>query len=162
MTNKELFTTDEWAALRDAPHMIAMATGVAGSSGLFGSIGEMFTSVKVIMEAADSPNPLIKLFGSQEEIKAAQESLKTFAHAADPQHMKEELQSTAIARAQAALAALNAKAPGDVNDYKTWIRSVAQRVAESSKEGGFLGFGGERVSEKEREFLARLDGALAS
>ena len=162
MANKELFTPEEWTALRDAPHMIALATGVAGSSGLFGSMGEMFTSVRSIMEAANSASPLIKLFGSKEEIQAAQESLKAFAKTVDGADLKESLQSTAITRTQNALSALAAKSPEDAAEYRTWVRSVAQKVAESSREGGFLGFGGERVSEKEREFLARLDGALAS
>jgi len=32
---------------------------------------------------------------------------------------------------------------------------VAQKAAEASKEGGFLGFGGVRVSDKEQAFITR-------
>ena len=37
------------------------------------------------------------------------------------------------------------KAPDDARDFKLFLKSIAQRVAEASKEGGFLGLGGERV-----------------
>ena len=40
------------------------------------------------------------------------------------------------------------------------MKALARRVAEAAKEGSFLGFGGERVSEGERQMLAKLDGAL--
>jgi hypothetical protein len=41
------------------------------------------------------------------------------------------------------------------------LGGIAERIANASKEGGFLGFGGERVSEGERQFLDRLKGLLA-
>ena len=53
-----------------------------------------------------------------------------------------------------------AKAPQHCGAYCAWVGDIAQKVAESSTEGGFLGFGGERVSEGERTFLAELKGVL--
>jgi hypothetical protein len=37
---------------------------------------------------------------------------------------------------------------------------VAETVANAATEGGFLGFGGVRVSDKEKNFLAALAAAL--
>ena len=37
--------------------------------------------------------------------------------------------------------------------YKKMIATVAEETAKASKEGGFLGFGGERVSAGEQAFL---------
>jgi len=37
---------------------------------------------------------------------------------------------------------------------------VPLAVSRASTEGGFLGFGGERVSEGERQFLSRFDAEL--
>ena len=51
------------------------------------------------------------------------------------------------------------KACGPAEVFVT-VGEIAQKVAESSTEGGFLGFGGERVSEGERAFLSELKGAL--
>jgi hypothetical protein len=56
---------------------------------------------------------------------------------------------------------LGAKAPGDAPAFRAWLRSVAVHAAEASSEGGFLGFGGVRVSDAEKATLAELDAALA-
>jgi hypothetical protein len=47
-----------------------------------------------------------------------------------------------------------------VQAYKDTIRAVAKATAEASKEGGFLGVGGEQVTDREREMLSRLGTAL--
>jgi hypothetical protein len=39
--------------------------------------------------------------------------------------------------------------------------SVAESVAEASKEGGFLGFGGVRVSEREQSVLDQIKAELS-
>ena len=50
--------------------------------------------------------------------------------------------------------------PSDAAAYKEWSVAIARQVAEAAKEGGFLGFGGERVSAEERAMLARIERAL--
>jgi hypothetical protein len=62
----------------------------------------------------------------------------------------------------AALSALQARgATADIEALKAFLKDAAEKVASASKEGGFLGFGGERISEGESAFLAKLDQALA-
>ena len=56
---------------------------------------------------------------------------------------------------------LTAKAPGDAAAYKAWLAHISQNVAEASKEGGFLGFGGVQVSDAEKATLAEISAALA-
>ncbi len=41
------------------------------------------------------------------------------------------------------------------------MTKIANGVAEAAKEGGFLGFGGERVSENEEALLKDLSTAIA-
>jgi hypothetical protein len=48
---------------------------------------------------------------------------------------------------------LEAKAPEDAPAFKAWLQAIAQRVAEAAKEGGFMGFGGVRVSDAEKATL---------
>ena len=45
--------------------------------------------------------------------------------------------------------------------FKAWLGAIAERVAEASKEGGFLGFGGVQVSDAEKATLAEIAGALS-
>lgn len=44
--------------------------------------------------------------------------------------------------------------------YKAMLMNVATAAANASKEGGFLGFGGERVGPGEKTYLDELKGIL--
>jgi hypothetical protein len=46
--------------------------------------------------------------------------------------------------------------PEEVADYREWLKAAAQRTALAAKEGGFLGVGGEQVSEREQQMLDTL------
>jgi hypothetical protein len=151
---KSDFTNEEWARLRDTPNLVALATAMAGASGLFGTIGEMFTAAKTVYSGSTSGNDLIKALAAKEELEASRDSVK--AAAGDPASAKENLRVAALASVQHAKNVLAAKAPQHSAAYLAWVGEIAQKVAESSKEGGFLGFGGERISEGERAFLDDL------
>jgi hypothetical protein len=56
---------------------------------------------------------------------------------------------------------LDAKAPQDAAALKAWLPSISQNVAEAAKEGGFLGFGGVRISDAEKAALADINKTLA-
>jgi hypothetical protein len=43
---------------------------------------------------------------------------------------------------------------------RTWLASISRGVAEASKEGGFLGFGGVQVSDAEKATLDQVATAL--
>jgi hypothetical protein len=59
-----------------------------------------------------------------------------------------------------AVALIDAKAPAGAAAFKQWLSHIAPRVADAGAEGGFLGFGGVQVSEKEKATLAALHGVL--
>jgi hypothetical protein len=44
--------------------------------------------------------------------------------------------------------------------FKEWLVGLAEATAEAGKEGGFLGVGAVRVSDKERDALVRLRSEL--
>ena len=50
----------------------------------------------------------------------------------------------------------------EVEDYKSFVVSLAQRVAEAHKEGGFLGVGGKEVGEAEQAALEEIKEALGA
>ncbi len=52
--------------------------------------------------------------------------------------------------------------PEEVDAYKRFVMTVAQAAASAHKEGGFLGIGGEQVSEKERAALDELRGVIGA
>ena len=49
----------------------------------------------------------------------------------------------------------------EVKGYVDWSISLAEKVASAAKEGGFLGIGGERVSEEERRAIHAVRDALS-
>ena len=57
---------------------------------------------------------------------------------------------------------LTRKLPSDAAAYKAWLLQIANNVAEASKEGGFLGFGGVDVSDAEKATLTEIAAALGT
>jgi hypothetical protein len=74
---------------------------------------------------------------------------------------KESLKSSALEQVRSSISILNGKASQEESDaYRKMIYGVAERVANAASEGGFLGFGGTRVSSGEQGFLDELRGTL--
>ena len=46
--------------------------------------------------------------------------------------------------------------PEEREQFREWLKTAAQRAATAAKEGGFLGFRAELVSEREQQMLDRL------
>lgn len=50
----------------------------------------------------------------------------------------------------------------EADEYKRWALSIAEKVAMATTEGSFLGFGGERYSDNEKQFIAQIENALGT
>ena len=159
MATRNDFSAEQWQALRNAPQIVALATAAAGNSGLFGSISEGMAMASTMAAAMRGEQPLIREIFGKDEIHAAQDQIKGMVKSAtDKASLNTLLQKAATEATSAALAALTAKgATADADAYRALLAGIGQKVANASTEGGFLGFGGERVSEGERQFLAQLD-----
>jgi hypothetical protein len=165
MANKSQFSNEEWNALRDAPQLVALAVALSGASGIGGTIKETFASSMGLVEGMKSNNELIRSVCAREEIEAGQAALK--AQLPEIKAMgfdaaKQTLADTALERTRVALAALRAKSPADLAAYQQFLKALGDRVAQAAKEGGFLGIGGERVSEGEKKMLASLGEAIGA
>ena len=57
-------------------------------------------------------------------------------------------------------ALVDEKAPDDAAGLKAWLFQVSERVANAAREGGFMGFGGVRVSDAEKATLEDVSKAL--
>jgi len=162
MTNKAAFTAEEWTELRAAPLMLSVAVSSADPSGLFGAL----------KEATSGTRGMIESLKAAEGVELAQELLadRSVPDLPDPKDMIGEgsrdeqmarLRHSAIAKAQSALEIVGRKAtPEETSVYRDMLIQVAEAAASAAKEGGFLGFGGERVSAAEQDLLAELKGAL--
>ena len=64
-----------------------------------------------------------------------------------------DIKTKALDGLRQAAALVAAKAPEDAAAFKAWLAQISQNVAEAASEGGFLGFGGVKVSDAEKATL---------
>ena len=162
MATKTDFSTTEWETLRDAPHTVVLAIAVAGASGLFGSIKEALAPTGILVEALRGENQLLRQICDKEEIKASIASLKEMSKSCgDFKSIQAFFRKAASEQSRAGLDLLKRKGtPEDVAAFSDFLLKLGEKVANAAKEGAFLGYGGERVSEGERLILAELAQAL--
>jgi hypothetical protein len=125
-----------------------------------GSLCQQFGTAAAKLEAGSSElvKTVVADFETSEGRSAVQEAIrKRFAGA-----KAADVVERAIANLREVSAILNAKAPGDAAAFKAWLRAISQKVAEASKEGGVLGFGGVPVSDAEKATLADISKALGT
>ena len=162
MAGKNDFTAEEWKTLLESPMMAGIAVTAADPSGLWGSLKESMASARTIMGAAHDSTAaeLVRAIASGYETadgrSVAREGLRAELSGKRPA----EIVTKALSAIKKAAELIDAKAPGDAAAYKTWLQHIAQAVAEASKEGGFLGFGGTQVSEAEKATLAHINESL--
>ncbi|MCO6449843.1 MAG: hypothetical protein J5I90_03540 [Caldilineales bacterium] len=159
MTDKSSFTESEWQILKEAPMLAGTAIMLAGKSQK-GSSRERWTLIQATAAAGEDypTNSLIQaLLSAGEWDESEQDAFNSEYAGMEPAAIRSDV--TEKCRQAAGLVDMKATA-GESKDYRTWVYSVAVAVAKSDKEGGFLGIGGERVSEPERETLAALAEAL--
>ena len=109
MAKKADFSTQEWEVLRDAPHLVMLSVATAGASGLFGSLKEAFAPAKVIFEASKGNNELLRGICDREEMKAAQQSLRSSIKTNDLKTLRDQLQTAAADKARQATQILQQK-----------------------------------------------------
>ena len=160
MAAKADFTAQEWSQLIESAMLASVAVTAAEPSGLWGTLQEGFATATGLAGARTSETPLIKEIVTSLTTSEG----RTIATDAIKLRFKGVQASDAVQKSITAIAAaskiLDTKAGPDAGPVKAWIYANAERVAQASSEGGFLGFGGQKVSEKERATLAQLSTAL--
>jgi hypothetical protein len=159
MATKADFTADEWNQIQRAPFMAGLAVVAASPSGPFGVVKELFAVGKMLGEVKSqgTSNDLIKALVADIEAGAKDLSAPAELKGKTPVQVK----SYAIESLRQVAALIDKKTkPDEAQGFKQWLVSVAQKVAEAAKEGGFLGFGGTRVSEEEAATIKELSTTL--
>jgi hypothetical protein len=155
MTGKADFSGDEWARLKRAPFIAGMAISLADPGGPIELVKETAATLKTVREAAESGGrgELVDAVAHEAVADARQREnpLKDFKAkgALAGQEILEEL--TEVNRVVSAKAT-----PEEAEAYRDWLQAAAQEAANAAKEGGFLGFRAEQVSEGEQRMLDKL------
>ena len=160
MTTKEAFTDEEWPRLKRAPFVAGLAISLADPGGPIEAIKETSATLKTVTAAAESGDrgELVSALAREvlEEARQRKNPLSGFKPkgALAGQEILDEL------RAVNAIATEKATAD-EAEAFRAWLLEAAKASADAAKEGGFLGFHAERVSEGEQRMLDQLAGVLA-
>lgn len=162
MSVKDTFSPEEWNKVMSGPAAAAAAILAAAPSGLTGIIAEGIATIKAMKElsqAASSPllQDIATSLSPEDEERQREERQR------DGQRFKtyEEAKNAMLERLRQAFWLVQTKTtPEDVAAYQQYVVGVAERVAQAAKEGGFLGLGGEQVSQAERDTLAEIRATL--
>jgi hypothetical protein len=155
MAKQDAFTSEEWAMLRLAPSLVSGGTAAADPSGIFSSIREAAAGAGAVAESfkAGSALELLSSMAADKSIPGMPDPKSLLGEGSREQQMA-SFKNAVLDRVKQAVALVGHKAsPAEADAYKAMIVSVAEKAAGASKEGGFLGFGGVRVSDKEQAFI---------
>ena len=145
MTGKASFTPDEWKLILEGPPSAGMIVVTAQRGGTF---RESFAIAKSYVEAR-------KHHGESElldEIVAAKPERDHTRY-----HSVEELKQAGLQHLRDAVALLEQKAtPQEVEEYKQFVLTLVEKVANAHREGG------QRVSDAERSAIQVIADALGT
>jgi threonine dehydrogenase-like Zn-dependent dehydrogenase len=161
MANKDAFTSDEWTLLRIAPSFVSVGISAVDPSGLFSSIREVLAGASRTMAALNANNrlELFSALAADRSIPGVPDVEPLLGSGSHEQQMQ-NFKHAALDRVKAATGVVALKAtPDEADAYRRMLIAVAEDAANAAKEGGFLGFGGVRVSEKERAFIDEVSKA---
>jgi hypothetical protein len=156
MSTQQDYNETEWKAISSAPLAAGLLITLSDASGPIGIAKEALAVSRAISDSATGDAP--------EVVKSVAESAKTWggrpAMPDIPRTSRAQAKDALIGTINAAVGAVETKSPAEVESYKTWLTSVAVRVAHASKEGGFLGVGGTPVSAEEQAAVEQLAAML--
>ena len=151
----DAYSKEELASLTKALGAVVLGAGMSEKSGAFGLMREIMSAMRAsAIFVGDSSNPLLKQIVTDTDPsdtdKAENEAKST------PESAQKAVED-GIAAAKTSHDAILAK--GNQDDADAWAQlllTAANAAVQSTKTGGFLGFGGEKVTPSEEEYMQRL------
>ena len=161
MTSKADFTDEEWTRLKRAPFVAGLAISLADPGGPIEAVKETSATLRTVVRAGEEG-------GRGELVDAlAREAAEETRQRKNPlAGFKPSRGATAGVEILDELREVNdvvwrKASPEEAAAMREWLLAAAQEAANAAKEGGFLGFRAERVSEGEQRMLDRLNEVLA-
>jgi hypothetical protein len=155
MTTKAEFTEEEWARLGRAPLVAGMAISLADPGGPIETLKESSAALQTVLEAAQTGThgEFVRAVAADFAAKARSRQNPMAGFKPKGTHAGEEV----LSELRAVNALLVEKLTEEEREqFREWLKTAAQRAATAAKEGGFLGFRAELVSEREQLMLDRL------
>jgi hypothetical protein len=162
MTAKADFTDEEWTRLKRAPFVAGMAISLADPGGPIEAFKETSATLKSVLAAAKGADDgeLVgelarEVSGEARQRKNPLGGFKPTKGATAGVEILDELRDVNRIVSEKG-------SPEDAAAVRAWLLDTAQAAADAAKEGGFMGFHAERVSEGEQRMLDSLREAMAA
>jgi len=157
VTTKSDFTEEEWVRIRRAPFVAGMAVSLADPGGPI----EMAKESMATIRSATNPPSREQLLAEvaldvQSMTQQKQNPLRDYMLSKGTQPGQQILDEM---RAVMGIVASKAT-PEEADAFSQWLLATAQAAADAAKEGGFMGFDAELVSQGEQRMLDELRAAL--
>jgi hypothetical protein len=153
------YSKEELASLTKALGAVVLGAGMSEKGGAFGLMREIVAAMRAsAIYVGDSSNPLLKQIVTDtdpSDVDEAENKAKSTPETA------QKAVEDGIAAAKSSYDAVLSK--GNADDADAWAQlllTAANAAVQATKTGGFLGFGGEKVTPSEQEYMQRLAGTL--
>ncbi|MGN6783183.1 MAG: hypothetical protein ACTHJH_16970 [Marmoricola sp.] len=157
MTAKSDFTEEEWARIVRSPFVAGMSISLADPGGPIEAAKESMAMVK---SATNPPSREQLLAEAALEIQAMLQQRHNPISGYKPTGEQPPGEQV-LGELRAVQGIVAAKAtPEETAAFGQWLVAAAQAAADAAKEGGFLGFGAQLVSEREQDMLDRVREAV--
>jgi hypothetical protein len=156
------FSPENWALVRSAPLLSGLLVTLSDlRTGPIGLLKEGFAPSQAIIEAGEgAANPIVAaVVANIKEMAKKRERLQPPFEVAGK--TPEQLKGEVAANLKRIPSILEGKVPTDqAEGFKDWLVAIASKVANAASEGGFFGFGGEKVSAAETAAIQELASSL--
>ena len=154
MTTKKDFTSEEWVQLLKAPTAVGLYIMMADPNFVIGTMKEALAlSAGIISREKKQKSELLSALLADFHDKDMAKMARIDFEKKDLEIMRQAARDAL----RKAVWILDQKAtPEESAEIRQWLHELAEKTAEAASEGGFLGFGGTKVSEKEKEALGEL------
>ena len=154
MTTKSDFPEEEWARIVRAPFVAGLAISLADPGGPIEAAKETMATIKTATNPPSREQLLTEValevqgMTQQKQNPLSGYKLDKAAGAAGKQVLDELRAVQGIVAAKATQEESSA--------FGAWLVATAQAAADAAKEGGFMGFGAEQVSQGEKDMLDQV------
>lgn len=154
MTTKTDFSDEDWTRIVRAPFVAGMAITLADPGGPIEAIKETMATMKAATNPPTREQLLTEVaLDIQTQVQQRHNPAKGYRPSSGEDILRELGEVSALVKAHAT--------PEEAAAYGAWLVSTAQAAADAAKEGGFMGFKAELVSQREADMIEKVRAAVA-
>jgi len=155
VTTKDAFSEEEWTMIVRAPFVAGLAISLADPGGPIEAAKETMATLKSATNPPSREQLLAEVaLDVQSMTQQKKHPLKGYKPPSGAQVLDELRAAKDLVVAKAT--------PEETAAFGSWLMASAQAAAEAAKEGGFMGFRAQRVSEGEQAMLDEVSKAVSA